>query len=314
MAFTWTWDAPTGVFKNHAMSSKIRFAAQAQSKFNQFANPEPGYGKKKGESVTIKRVSNLDTPTNARLTESAKIPEDEISLSTIAITVSEWGRSVPYSSLVEDLSDLDFKNLVQRKLRDQMSLVMDGAAAAAFKTADVKAIATGVSAITFDTDGTASSPAVANLNFYHLEQIRDYMFSTLLVPPYAGDDYVCCVSTKAARGIKNDPRWEEWHKYTTPELKFKSELGKLENFRFVEINNTSALSGSIGTGSVAGEAVMFGEDAVAMAVVTDPELRAKIPGDYGREQGVAWYGIMEWGIIWDTANAGEARVVHFASS
>jgi N4-gp56 family major capsid protein len=313
MSFSWQYDAPSGVYKNHEMSSKLRMAAIAETKFMQFVTPEAGYGKKKGESITITRVSNISVPSNGRLNENSRIPEDELTLSTVAITVSEWGRSVPYTSLSEDLGKYNVNNMVQKKLRDQMALVLDSAAADAFKDAKVKAIPTGVAALTFDTDGTASTSATVNLNVYHVEQIRDYMFSTLNVPAYENGDYMCLISTKAKRGLVSDPNWEVWHKYTDPSKKYNSEIGRLEGIRFVEINNTAALSGSLGSGSVLGEAVFFGDDAVAMAVAQDPELRAGIPQDYGRVQGVAWYGILEFGIVWDTANAGEARIVHLSS-
>ena len=88
----------------------------------------------------------------------------------------------------------------------------------------------------------------------------------------------------------------------------------MENIRFIEVNHTSALSASLGASGVLGEGVFFGQDAVAMALVEDPELRAGIPEDYGRRKSVAWYGILEFGVIWDTANAGEARIVHLTSS
>lgn len=315
MSFTWNFDAPTGVFKNHEMSEKLRVAAIAETKFMQFINPEPGYGKGKGESITITRISNLAVPNDGRLTENQTMPEDDLTISTIAITVTEWGRSVPFTSFAADLSSFDLKNVVQRALKDQMKLTLDNAAAAAFKAGMIKAIATGTSELTFDTDGTVSSQAVANGNVYHIEAIRDYMFSTLLIPPYEGDDYICLCSTKFKRGVMNDPAWEPWQRYTDPQKKYNSEIGRLENIRFIEINNSSALDGTIGSGGVAGEAVFFGADAVAMVAAEDPELRAKMPTDYGRSQGVAWYGILEFGQIWgDSANAGEARVVHFTST
>ena len=195
-----------------------------------------------------------------------------------------------------------------------MALVLDSAAAAAHKTALIKAEATGSTSINFDTGGTPTQQAVSNMQVYHVEQIRDYLFSTLFVPPYENDDYVCLISTKAKRGIVNDPAWEIWHKYTDPEAKWSGEIGRLENIRFVEINNTGALSGSLGASGVCGEAIFMGEDGVAMAVAEDPELRAAIPQDYGRAKSVAWYGILEFGLVWNTANPGEAKVVHFTST
>ena len=312
--FQWSFDAPTGVYKNNDLSEQLRKAAIAECKFAQFVKPEPGYGKKKGESVTITRLSNIDEPTDGRLTENQLIPEEDLTLSTIAITVSEWGRAVPYTSLAEDLSKFNVENMIQSKLRDQMKLTLDTAASAAFKTAKVKAIPTGVSSLVFDTDGTASTVATSNLYVYHIEQIRDYMYGTLHVPPYEGDDYIGLVSTKAKRSVIDDPNFEKWHTYASPEVKFNSELGKLENIRWIEVNHSNALSGSLGSGGVLGEALIFGADACAMAIVADPELRADMPKDFGRKMAVAWYGILEFGIIWDTANPGEARIVHVTSA
>jgi N4-gp56 family major capsid protein len=197
-----------------------------------------------------------------------------------------------------------------------MALVMDAAAAAAMTNSDVKvkAIPDGASSIAFDTDGTASTQATVNLGVYHVERIRDYMFSDLAVPTYAGDDYMCVISTKAKRNLVRDDDWEKWHQYTNPSVKFNSEIGRIENIRFVESGNQNALADDLGASGVLGEAIFFGEDFCSMAVAQDPELRVEIPQDFGRKQAVAWYGILEFGIPWDTANSGEARGVHLTSS
>lgn len=311
---SWVLDAPTGVYKNHDLSSKLRMASIKECKFMQFVKPEEGYSKKKGESVTITRVSNITVPTSDVLQESIRIPEDTISLSTQAITVSERGRAIPYTSLALDLSAYDLENAIQKKLKDQLKLSMDLSAASAFKAGKILAIPTGISATTFETDGAASNTAASNLNMYHVESIRDYMFSTLNIAPYAGDDYICIMITQAKRGLMRDPAWQDWKKYTDPEAKYNGEVGRIENIRFVETNHTSALADGLGTGDVMGEAVFFGEDPVVMGVVEDPHLRAKESEDYGRSKGVAWYGIYGFEQIWDdSANAGEARVVYMTS-
>jgi len=311
---SWVSDGPTGVYKNHDLSSKLRMAAIKEAKFMQFVKPEEGYGKKKGESVTITRVSNVTVPTSDVLNELDTIPEDTLSLSTQAITVSERGRAIPYTSLSLDLSSFDLESAIQMKLKDQLKLRMDITAAAAFKAGKILAIPTGISATTFETDGAVSNTAVSNLNMYHVESIRDYMFSTLNIAPYMDDDYVCILSTQAKRGLLRDPAWVDWKKYTDPSAKFNGEIGRVENIRFVETNHTSALADSLGTGAVMGEAVFFGDSPVVMGVVEDPALRAKESEDFGRKKGVAWYGIYGFGQIWsDSANAGEARVVYLTS-
>ena len=139
------------------------------------------------------------------------------------------------------------------------------------------------------------------------------MFDTLFVPPMEGGDYAAIVRTLGLRGIKRDPDWENWHVYTDPAAKFNSEVGRLEHVRFQECNHNSAL-GKVGTGSVLGEGVVFGEDNVALAEVATPELRAGMPDDFGRARAVAWYGILEFGLIHQTGNPGEARVVHIGST
>ena len=313
--FEWQFDAPTGVFKNHALSSKLRSAAIAETKLVQFCKPEAGYGRKSGENITIARVSNLAVPSNPRLQEGQKIPEDALSISSVSITVSEFGRAVPYTSLSEDLGKYDMENIIQKELMKQMSLALDNSAADAFAAAKVCAIPTGVSYadVTFDTDGTASTQALVNLTVAHVERVKDYMYATLKSPKI-GDEYVCVASNKAIRGIKSDPDWADWHKYTDAEAKYKGEVGKIEGIRFIETNNADALSNGVGSGSVLGEAFFFGDDAVAMAIAVDPELRAGIPGDFGRQKAVAWYGVLEFGEVFNTANAGEARIVRLTSS
>lgn len=311
--FTWTFDAPTGVYKNHAMSNRLFEAAMEKTVFMDHVQPVDGYGRNSGESVTLTRVSELTEPTSGVLSETDRIPEDDFSLSTTAITVNEYGRSVPYTSLSNDLSEFDIENPIQKKLTNQMAKVMDAAAATAFQTTKIKYAPTGAASHNIATTGTFGATAASNLNFYHVEEIRDYMFDTLYVPPI-GDEYIGIFRTQALRGIKRDPAFEEWHKYTNPQMKFNSEIGKLEGIRFIETNHSTALSNNLGTGSVLGEGVVFGEDAVAMAEALMPELRAGMPDDFGRKKAVAWYGVLEFGLIWDTANAGEARVVHVGSA
>lgn len=314
---SWVSDGPSGVYKNHDLSSKLRMASIKAAKFMQFVKPEEGYGKKKGESVTITRVSNVTVPSDDTLSELNRIPEDTLSLSTQAITVAERGRAIPYTKLSVDLSHFDLGNAIQAKLRDQLKLRMDISAAVAFKDGQILAIPTGVSETTFETDGAATNTAASNLNMFHVESIRDYMFSTLNIAPYMGDDYVCVLVTQAKRGLMRDPSWVDWKKYTDPEAKFNGEIGRIENIRFVETNHTSALAENLGTGDVLGEAVFFGEDPVSMAVAEDPHLIAEenVGNDFGRSKSVAWYGIYGFAQIWtDSANAGEARVVYLTSA
>lgn len=312
MTFQWQFDAPSGVFKQHQLSAELYKAAVEDSIFMDHVKPIPDFGKKQGENVTLKRVASITEPTSAALTEGVRIPEDNLTLSTTNITVTEIGRSVPFSSFAEDLSALDLEGTVQGELKRQMKLVLDTMAATKFKTAKIKYAVTGVASNNITTNGTFGATSSDNMNVYHIEQISDYLYDTLLADPADGDDYIGIFRTLGLRGIKNDPDWETWHKYTDPAAKYNGEVGRMERIRFIGTNHNKAL-GKVGTSSVLGEGVVFGRDAVAMAEAMTPELRAAIPQDFGREKAVAWYGILQFGLIWDTGNAGQAKVVHVGS-
>ncbi len=313
--FTWTVDYPGGPLKNHALSTLILREGVEEAHFADFIRPVPAFGARQGETVTIPRVHNIDEVADATLTEGVRIPEDTFRLSTVAVTVKEQGRSIPFSSLVDQLSEFDVENEIQAKLRQQMTLIMDTSGAAAFKTAKTKYVPTGVASSTITTNGVAGAQATANLNVFHVEEIRDYLFDTLQAEFWAGDSFFAIMRTLGMRGIRRDPAWEQWQLYTTPEAKRKFELGRLEDTRFLETNHGRAL-GKIGLNGVLGEAVFFGRDPVRVAEVVTPELRIEMNrnNDFGRARAVAWYGILNWVLMWDTGNAGEANVVHVSST
>lgn len=316
--YTWGFDSPSGTFKSHAMSSRIYETAVANTKFMPFVKPVDGFGKKKGETVTLTRISDISEPTSSQLTEGEKISEDVYAITTTSITAVEHGRSVPFTSLAEDLSHIDFENSVQARLREQMTLSLDTVAATAFKTSTVKYTPTGITSADTTTGATFTSAATNNMNMYHMEQIYDLLYDTYLAPPWEGDKYIGIFRHLAVRGLMRDSDWVEWHKYVGPAAKENGEVGQIENIRIIDTNHGNASGtlglGKVGTSNVLGEGVVFGTDAVAMATVQEPELRAKVPGDYGRDKGVAWYGVFGMGAIWTTANAGQAKIVHVGST
>ena len=316
MSYQWQFNSETGAFKNHALSRDLYVAAVEDSVLMDFVQPIESFGRNMGESVLLTRIRRLTEPTTSNLTEGSRIPEDDYAMSTTSITVTEVGRSVPYTSLSADLTFYDLENTIQRELMKQMSLCLDTKASVAFKAGQLKYDITGTTTGTLTTAGAFTNTSTANLNVFHVEEVYDLLYGTYYVEPLDNGDYVAVTNTLGCRGLKRDPDWEMWHKYTDPAAKYNGEVGRIEGVRFVKTNHTGGTNnvvGNVGTSDVLGEAIFFGRDAVAMAEVLTPELRAALPGDYGRSKGIAWYGILEFGIIWDTANAGEAKVIHVGS-
>lgn len=305
----WTFDAPSGTYKDHTLSSRIREAAIADAQFMRFARPENGFGKGKGQSVTVTKVFPLSKA--QRVAEMDRLPSGRPNIDTMSITVSEWGFKIPMTEFERNLTHFDLNNQFQRVLRDQMKLTMDDMAADAFKATPIKYVP-GSSSSTITTNGTAGATADVNIGVSDLREIHDYLHGTLKAPKYRNGKYVGILSTKAARGIKNDPEYKDWQAPTGSGPFMDARLRDVEGFMLIETNHFDALSNTLGTGSVLGECVFFGDDAVALATVDEPELRAGLPEDLGRFRDVGWVGTLEAGLIWTEASY--ARVVHVTSS
>ncbi len=306
---SWTFDAPTGVYKNHALSSDIRHQAIADAQFMRFMTPEDGYGRKKGENITITRVLSL--PLATRVSETDRLPSGRPAIQTKSQPVSEWGFKIPVTEFEKNLTHFDLQNSFQRTLKDQMQLTMDSMAAEALKTTPYIYIPVTTGGV-FDTDGSASTTADKNLSIDDLRNIHDELHGTLKCPMLPSGKYVGILSTKAARGIKNDPTYKDWFAPSTSEPFISGRLRDVEGFMLIETNHFDALSNTVGTGSVLGEAMFFGDDAGFLATISEPELRAGLPEDLGRFRETGWVGTLEAGLVWEVA--AQARAIYVTSA
>lgn len=304
---SWEFDAPSGVYKDHNLSANIRRAAVADTEFAPFARPESGFGKGKGQSVTITRIFPL--PKATRVAELDRLPSGRPLIDTTSITVSEWGFKIPMTEFEENLTFYDITNQFQAVLRDQMRLTMDDMTADAFKATLIKytpMVAGGV----FSTTGVAGDTADINLAIVDLRAMYDEL-RDLKVPKFRNGRYVGLLGTKAARGIKNDSEYKDWQAPTSSAPFMDGILRNVEGFMLVETNHDDALTNSLGVGGILGEAIFFGADAVVLATVDDPELRVGLPEDLGRFRDVGWVGTLEAGLVWD--DAATSRVIHVTS-
>lgn len=320
-AMNWTFDAEVGVYKNRFLSNKLLELALAECKVVQFTHDFGiGFGKHKGEYVNIMHVKELPDPTSAQLDEFTRIPIDKLQFGNRVLRVVEFGRGVEYTNLSEQLGQFNPRNILQKALRRQMERALDTTAARAFQdptAVKIVFIPTSLTGGVWDTDGVPSTVASSPLTFDHCCAISDYLADTIHCPPYEGEDYVGLSCNKNIRSLKRDPLWQMLHMYLQKgDLFFDGEMGKTERIRWVEVNRSAAFSNTAGSSSVLGEAVVFGDEAVARIEVETPELRADpdYQKDFGRGKAVAWYGIMAFGSVWDTANDGEAKIIRIGSA
>ena len=306
---SWQYDAPSNTYKNHALSNNIRSEAIADTVFMRFATPEPGYGKRKGESVTITRTLQLGLA--ERVGELDRLPSGRPAIETKQVGVSEWGFKIPVTDFEKNLTHFDIQNTFQSTLRNQISLTMDKMVADAFKLTPIKYVP-GASGSTITTNGTAGGTSDKNLSVGDLREIHDYLHDNLKCPTYRNGKYVGILSTKAARGLKNDPEYKDWQAPTTSEPLISGMLRDVEGFTLIETNHPDALARLAGASTTTGEAVFFGADAVGLLQITSPELRMGVPEDLGRFREIGWVGVLESFLVWEEADL--ARVVHVTSA
>lgn len=274
-----------------------------------FFRNEPGYGKGKGESVTITRF--LQLPVASRVSEIDRLPSGRPAIETKQVNVSQWGYKVPVTQFERDLTYFDIMNPIQAALRDQISLTMDIMCSDAMKLTPIKYVPTSTGG-TLTTNGTPSGVSDRNLGVQDLRTIYDELSDTLKCPPFKNGKYVGVLSTKAARGIKNDPEYKDWQAPTTPNPFLTGVLKDCEGFTLLETNHHAALAALAGTSTTTGEAIFFGADAGGLVSIMDPEIRAGIPEELGTFREVGWVGTLEAFLVWEKASL--ARAVHVSSA
>ena len=255
------------------------------------------------------------------ISELQNMPETFMAFTQGSLVVNEFGNSIPWTGKLEDLSEFDVENIWLRGLRDDAAKTLDKQVGQYFQGVQgtIKLIytPTGTDAAptaTWDTDGANDEVAGRNVSTFDVKEIVDNMKSPYLVPFYDGENYIAIVSVKFGRRIKDDPDFEDAVKYGDPERLFTGEIGRYYGVRFIE--ETNVLANLLGaTPSVYnGEAVFFGADAVIEGIVVPLEMRMKIPTDYGRDKGLAWYFMGGWTQTFQTANNGEVKIVRVWSA
>ena len=321
---SWASDSGASGFRTTVdISKKVVHAAQPLMKFRQFVSVEPAFGKNKGESVQIYRAGNTATVEDtAAINELDRIPTTSVAVTPRLITVNEYGRAIPFTGKVETLAEVDVEsNVYLKALRNHMAKTIDYHVFQAFKSSDLIATPTSATALSWIADGTPTVTATSNITAKHIKDIVDAMKTGIFgantgrpIPYYDGDSYVCIASVNFLRGLKDDPDYEVAAKYAHPEDLYLGEVGRFYNVRFIESNHTTALSNGVGTSSVLGEAIFFGEDPVREIVAIPEEVRSKLPEDYGRDKGLAWYAMLGWGRVWDFSTDSEEHIVRVTSA
>ena len=314
MGQQWSPAASGGYLANPSLSAKVRNAGQPMSRFRQFVRKEPGFGKGKSDTLLFDRIANVTTG-GGTITELQNMPEDSYVISQGSLVVTEYGNSVPWTQKLDALAALDVNNITTKALKNDMVKTLDRACGALFRAAPLSYIPTGTTGTptaTFQT--TVATAATCDVQTFDVRRIVDKLKKSF-VTPYDGENFICICSIDFAGKIKEDTNgagWVEAAKFGDPDRLFAGEIGRYYGCRFIEESNL--LSNTLGTQTYSGEAVFFGEDPVIEGVVIPEELRAKIPTDFGRDMGLAWYFLGGWAATYTTSVAGELKTIRVWST
>jgi N4-gp56 family major capsid protein len=312
----WSPAAEGGYLYNDELSDVMRMTVQPLCKFRQFADfTEADKPLHRGESFYWNVASDLASR-GGELSERDPIPETDMTFTQRSLTVTEAGNSIPYTGKLEMLAKQDLVAILEKGLKNNVAKYLDAAAYTAFDDALLRTTPTGgtsTTALTLDTDGTASVSNNIEMGIEHVKLISDTMRERN-IPPYMDDYYVSISRPTTYRPFKDD--LEAIKQYTDAGLQmiFKGEIGRYESIRFVEQTNipaggaTDSTTFDAFTGTAdawdnakSSWAFFFGAETVLECIVVPEELRAKIPSDYGRSKGMAWYYLGGFGIVFDDA-------------
>ncbi len=307
----WSVNDRGGYMYSDELSNVLRTALQPVVKFRQFCDAKDAIDKglNKGEKFHWNVYTDVQTGGDV-LEETKAMPETNYKIHQQSLTVKELGNSVPYSGILDNLSKQPVTEIIHKVLKNDCKKTLDGQAHAQFNATGLRVMPSAgnsTTAIVYVENGTANVTNNVAFGKGHVKAIVDLM-KERNIPPYQNDDYFAMAWPSTFRNVKND--LEALHQYVETGFTkiMNGEIGRYEGVRFVEQTNVAKGGAADSTtytyrtadawnNGLSDWIFFLGEDTVAEALCIPEEIRGKIPGDYGRSKGVAWYYLGGFGIV-----------------
>lgn len=317
----WGTNTAGGYMYAPELSDVLRTQVRATAKFRPLCDAQDfsdkGIGN--GQTVTWNVYSKIST-SGTTLTEGTAIPETGFTVTQGTATVTEWGNSVPFTQLLQYYAKHSVTAITRDVLARDCRETLDTAAHSQFDDCLLRYVGTGSSAAgVLTTNGTATATNNTALNKYHVRAIVN-LLKERNVPPYTADDYVSISRPSTLEPLRLE--LEGVFQYTESGYGkiLKGEIGRYDAMRFIEQTNILAGISTNGTAWTNGKSdwdYFMGADTVAEIMVVPPEIRGKIPSDFGRSLGIAWYAVEGFGIVYNSTNdssATNSRIIKWDSA
>jgi len=319
----WGTSSLGGYMYSLNLSKELRIALRPIVKFRQFADVKDAahQGLNKGDTFHWNVYSTVATG-GAALTEGTAIAETNFTITQGTMTITEMGNSIPFTSKLDDLSEHPVKEIIHKVLKVDCAQVLDDLVADQIDTTPLRVVptaGTATDAVTLTTNGTATLTNNVALGKDHVKAIVDVL-KERNIPAFSGDDYFCLAWPTTYRELKNDLEAINQYVESGFQMIRNGETGRYEGVRFVEQTYRAKGGSATGMGTASSTwtnsksdwAIFMGADTVAEAVAIPEEIRGKIPTDYGRSRGIAWYYLGGAGLVHSAA--AQARVVMWDSA
>lgn len=303
----WQVDVLGGFMYSDQLSDKLRVDLLPAVKFRQLCDARDAMDKglNTGDLYNWNVYSRVATG-GGTLNELSPMPETNFTITQASLSITEYGNSVPYTGKLDDLSRHPVEEIIKKVLKIDAKETLDGAAHAQFNLTGLTVTPTSASAVTIEEGGCTLTNNNA-MTKEHIKNIVDAL-KERNIPPYMGDDYYCIAWPTTFRTFKNDLETINIYVETGFRHVMNGEIGRYESVRFIEQTHV-AKGGAVDSttwtfrtpdpwnNTASDWAFFLGEDTVAEAVAIPEEIRGKIPTDFGRSRGIAWYYLGGFGIV-----------------
>jgi N4-gp56 family major capsid protein len=290
----WSTNALGGYMWSPNLSRKLRTALQPMVRYRQFCDAKEAFGLGIGDTFNWNIYSDVVNAGGA-LTENAPMPETNFTIAQASLRIVEYGNSVPFTKKLDDLSEQPVTEIIHKVLRNDARKVLDTAAYTQFNATPLRVYASSTTSLVVNTNGTIGGTNSV-LTSTLVKAIADYL-AEQNIPAFDGVNYLAIFRPTPLRTFKNNLEGinqytpEGWH------VIMNGEKGRYEGIRFVEQTNVPLATNAAGTTFAATDrGFFFGSDTVTEAFAIPEEIRGKIPTDFGRSRGIAWYAELGFGL------------------
>ena len=300
------WQANRGYMATPKLSDELRFATQPLCRFTQFCDVEVAQGKNRGDTYSW-NVYGDATNQGGMIAENQRMPVTSFAQTQASVQLKEFGNSVEYTGLYDNLSEHPIKVIINKTLKNDAAKALDVAAWGQFDATILAARSTSATAFDYTETGSFAGTASNALSVDHVKGIVDMMAQDRKIPVFDGENYVCLTTHRMIRPFLTE--LEGIHKYTDQGWGriMDGEAGKYENMRFVRQSNVLPVTGQTGAGTTGAGAYFFGADTVTEVFAEPLQIRGKMPDDYGRSSGIAWYYVGNFGITNNDTSSTEGK-------